>query len=111
MLSKFRVFSHIPKSEPPVLIDLTTKSVKKVMLVKTTEWFTCMGGAARCPMCGVYWCGAVGTVAGPLAQGGTQILGDVPQIQEQIVEMVNCCRVLGRQMRLGLRGIARCWVG
>ena len=56
--------------------------------MKTTEWFTCMGGAARCPMCGVYWCGAVGTVAGPPAQGGIQILGDVPHIQEQIVEMV-----------------------
>ena len=26
-----RVFSHIPKSEPPVLIDLTTKSVKTVV--------------------------------------------------------------------------------
>ena len=28
---------------------------------KTTEWFTCMGGAARCLMSGVHWCGAVGT--------------------------------------------------
>ena len=50
--------------------------------MKTTEWFTCMGGAARCPMCGVYWCGAVGTVAGPPAHGGIQILGGVPLFQE-----------------------------
>ena len=32
VLSKLRVFSHIPKSEPLVLIDLTTKSVKKVII-------------------------------------------------------------------------------
>ena len=31
---------------------------------------------------------AVGTVAGPPAQGGIQILGGVPLFQEQIVEVV-----------------------
>ena len=39
-------------------------------------------------MSGVFWCGAVGTAARPPAQGGTQILGGVPLIQEQIGEMV-----------------------
>ena len=39
-------------------------------------------------MSGVFWCGAVGTAAGPPAQGGIQILGGVPLIQEQIGEMV-----------------------
>ena len=29
------------------------ESPAPVVEVKTTEWFTCMGGAARCPMCGV----------------------------------------------------------
>ena len=49
---------------------------------KTTEWFTCMGGAARCLM-SVVCCGsAVGTVGGPPAQGGVQILGGTPQFQD-----------------------------
>ena len=55
---------------------------------KTTEWFTCMGGAARCLMSDVHWGSAVGTVAGPPAQGGIEILGGVPLFQEQIVEVV-----------------------
>ena len=55
---------------------------------KTTEWFTCMGGAARCLMSDVHWGSAVGTVAGPPAQGGIKILGGVPLFQEQIVEVV-----------------------
>ena len=29
---------------------------------KTTEWFTCKGGAAHCSMSDVFWCGAVGIV-------------------------------------------------
>ena len=46
---------------------------------KNTEWFTCMGGAARCLM-SIVCCGsAVGTVGGPPAQGGIQILGGTPQ--------------------------------
>ena len=47
-----------------------------------------MGGAARCLMSDVYWGSAVGTVAGPPAQGGIQILGGDPLFQEQIVEVV-----------------------
>ena len=43
-------------------------------------------------MSGVFWCGAVGTAAGPPAQG----LGGTPLIQEQIVEMVLT--------------VAECWV-
>ena len=43
---------------------------------KTTEWFTCMGGAARC----LLGC-AVGTMTGPPAQGSIQILGGVPLFQ------------------------------
>ena len=36
------------------------------------------GGAGRCLMRDVLWGGAVGTMAGPPAQGGMQILGGVP---------------------------------
>ena len=39
-------------------------------------------------MSSVFWCGAVGTAAGPPAQGGIQIVGGVLLIQEQIGEMV-----------------------
>ena len=55
---------------------------------KSTEWFSCMGGAARCLMSDVYWGSAVGTVAGPPAEGGLQILGGVPLFQEQSVNVV-----------------------
>ena len=51
---------------------------------KTTEWFTCMGGAARCLMRDVLWGSAVGTVAGPPAQGGIQILGGVPLLERSV---------------------------
>ena len=59
---------------------------------KTTEWFTCMGGAARCLMRDVLWGSAVGIVAGPPAQGGIQILGGVPLLERM---WCYCCRVLG----------------
>ena len=55
---------------------------------KPRSGFTCMGGAARCLMRDVYWGSAVGTVAGPPAQGGIQILGGVPLFQELSVNVM-----------------------
>ena len=46
------------------------------------------GGAARCLMSDVFWCSAVGTVAGLPAQGGIQILGSVPLFLERCVNVV-----------------------
>ena len=44
------------------------------MTGKTTEWFTCMGGAARCLMSDVYWGSAVGTT-GTASSGRCTITG------------------------------------
>ena len=75
---------------------------------KTTEWFSCMGGAARCLMSDVYWGSAVGKVAGPPAQGGKQILGGVPLFQEQSVNVVLIVAVCWVDRWDWV--FARCWV-
>ena len=47
-------------------------------------------------MSGVFWCGAVGTAAGPPAQGGKQILGGRSSDPgTDWGDGVDCCRVLG----------------
>ena len=70
-------------------------------------------GAARCPMSGVFWCGAVGTTAGPPVQGGMQILGGSSDPGTDWGDGVNCCRVLDWQMglRSSLQRTTWCYVG
>ena len=41
-------------------------------------------------MSAVCWCGAVSTVVGPPAQGGIQMLGDVPPFQSFCGVVVMC---------------------
>ena len=63
-------------------LAIDTNLVSPLRRGKTTEWFTCMGGAARCLM-NVVCCGsAVGPVGGPPAQSGVQILGGTQQFQD-----------------------------